>query len=191
MRKPLVIAAFVLVVGATAAYALASGARPGAPVVFLALTALTLGLSLLGLSRSAAALLAAPADKQVRVATGRRRKELEREKQSLLKALKELQFDHEMRKISDADYQEITAVYRARATRVMRQLDDNAAISASLAAAAPTAPSPTKASRSGTPGAATRPVRKPGKCGACGSANDRDAAFCKRCGGALDENAAR
>ena len=58
------------------------------------------------------------------VVTGRRRKELEREKQALLKALKELDFDHQMGKVSDKDFADISATYRARAIRVMRQLDD-------------------------------------------------------------------
>ena len=56
--------------------------------------------------------------------TGKRRKELEREKQSLLKALKELDFDHQMGKVSDKDFADISATYRARAIRVMRQLDE-------------------------------------------------------------------
>jgi hypothetical protein len=96
-------------------------------VVFLVLAGATLVVSVWLLARAATALLQEPAAEEVRVATGRRRKELEREKQGLLKALKELQFDHEMHKISESDYGEIVAVYRARATRVMRQLDEAAA----------------------------------------------------------------
>ena len=38
----------------------------------------------------------------------------------LLKALKELSFDHDMHKISTEDYEKIAAGYRARAVRVMR-----------------------------------------------------------------------
>ena len=56
------------------------------------------------LGHAARALLREPLAKEVARATGRRRKELEREKQALLKALKELELDHEMGKVSDSDY---------------------------------------------------------------------------------------
>ncbi len=107
-----------------AIYLFAGGARPGAPFVFFVLAAVALSGSLYLLSRAALSVMVEPQADEVRVASGRRRKELEREKQLLLKALKELAFDHEMHKISDADYQEIAAAYRARAVRIMRQLDE-------------------------------------------------------------------
>jgi hypothetical protein len=96
-----------------------------AAAVFLVLA--TCALAWVGwlLFRSARALTSEPAAADTARATGRRRKELEREKQMLLKALKELEFDHEMGKVSDADYREISGQYRARATRVLRALDQN------------------------------------------------------------------
>jgi len=51
------------------------------------------------------------------------RDELEREKKSLLKAMKEIDFDHEMGKMSDADAQELLRVYRSRALAVLKAID--------------------------------------------------------------------
>src|SRR4051812_14687496 len=75
--------------------------------VFLGIAAFTLA-AVVGLLLRAAAVLADDREivENVQV-TGRRKKELEREKALLLKALKELEFDHEMGKVSDADFREI------------------------------------------------------------------------------------
>jgi rRNA maturation endonuclease Nob1 len=51
-----------------------------------------------------------------------RLRELEREKQAVLKAIKEIELDYQMRKISEADYREMVERYRARALRVMGDL---------------------------------------------------------------------
>ncbi len=100
-----------------------SGKNSGSGL-FLALSMTLLVVTASLLFRAAVALFREPPAVEVAVATGRRRKELEREKQLLLKALKELEFDHEMRKVSDGDFTEISGAYRARAIRVMRLLDD-------------------------------------------------------------------
>ena len=51
------------------------------------------------------------------------RGELEREKKTLLKAIKEAEFDREMGKLSKADAEEMIAIYRARAIEVIKELD--------------------------------------------------------------------
>ena len=51
------------------------------------------------------------------------RGELEREKKTLLKAIKEAEFDREMGKLSKADADEMIGIYRARAIEVIRELD--------------------------------------------------------------------
>ena len=56
----------------------------------------------------------------------RTRAALEREKTLALRTLKELEFDRSMRKISEEDYSEMSARLRARATRIIRQLDAGA-----------------------------------------------------------------
>ncbi len=96
----------------------------GAAIAALLLAALSLLLVLWLLQRTANSILHEPPTETQR-ATGRRRKELEREKQDLLKAIKEIQFDHEMHKLSDEDFHALTATYRGRALRVMRQLDES------------------------------------------------------------------
>jgi hypothetical protein len=52
-----------------------------------------------------------------------KREELEREKRSLLKAIKEIEFDREMGKMSDTDAAEILRVYRGHAIEVIKALD--------------------------------------------------------------------
>src|SRR5205823_7628875 len=55
---------------------------------------------------------------------GRRtRVALEREKLLALRSIKELEFDRAMGKLSEADWQEMSTRLRARATRLIRQLD--------------------------------------------------------------------
>ena len=49
-------------------------------------------------------------------------RELEREKQVVLKAIKEIELDYQMRKISEPDYREMIERYRTRALRVMGDL---------------------------------------------------------------------
>ena len=50
-------------------------------------------------------------------------RELEREKQLVLKAIKEIEFDYQMRKISERDYREMVERYRNRAMRLISELD--------------------------------------------------------------------
>lgn len=52
------------------------------------------------------------------------RGELEREKRTLLKAIKEAEFDHLMGKLSDADAEKMIQNYRARAIQVIRELEE-------------------------------------------------------------------
>ncbi len=58
------------------------------------------------------------------------RGELEREKRTLLKAIKEAEFDHQMGKLSKADADAMIAQYRARAIIIIKQLDTASATEA-------------------------------------------------------------
>ena len=51
------------------------------------------------------------------------RAELEHEKRALLKAIKEIEFDHQLGKMSDEDAQELIRVYRTRAIEIIKALD--------------------------------------------------------------------
>lgn len=48
---------------------------------------------------------------------------LEDEKNSLLRALKDLEYEHEVGKIADADYERLERAYRMRAKQVLAELD--------------------------------------------------------------------
>jgi hypothetical protein len=100
--------------------------------------------------------------------TNRRRAELERDKALVLRSIKELEFDHQMKKVSDADFAEIGARLRTRAMTLIAELD-----------AAPVESEPQPPARVAVPVPATV------YCTACGTANDVDARFCKACGARL------
>ena len=54
----------------------------------------------------------------------RTRSALEREKLFVLRSIKELEFDRAMGKVSEADFAEMAGRLRARALRVMQQLEE-------------------------------------------------------------------
>jgi len=59
----------------------------------------------------------------VPLAGGRARVAIEREKTLALRAIKDLEFDHAMGKVSDQDFAEMSGRLRTRAAGLMRQLD--------------------------------------------------------------------
>jgi rRNA maturation endonuclease Nob1 len=98
-----------------------------------------------------------------------------------LAALKEIEFDRETGKLSDADYQLLKTKYTAEALEAMREepvaeSDDVEALVAARARAlrfAPTTTSPVVSALSGATLAA---------CPACGPRPEPDARFCSSCG---------
>jgi hypothetical protein len=177
------LAACVVLGVAVATYSFATTGHAAASSVFLGLAATVLGLICWVLLRAARALVEEPAPIEVARVTGRRRKELEREKQSLLKALKELEFDHEMGKVSDPDFREIGGQYRARAMRVLRQLDEAGADYGTLVERelkARLAAGQKDSQKEAAPKPRPQPERN--QCADCGTDNDVDAVFCKKCG---------
>ena len=110
----------------------------------------------------------------------RSRAAVEREKTLVLRSIKELEFDRAMGKVSEADFEEMGRRLRARAIRLMKQLDVEAVdflavIERELAERLGRPPEPVAAAG----GAAQR------TCAGCGTANDGDARFCKSCGATL------
>ena len=67
--------------------------------------------------------LVSPHDDRTAMVGERTRAALEREKLLTLRSLKELEFDRAMGKVSDEDFRDMTSRLRARAMRLMRQLD--------------------------------------------------------------------
>jgi hypothetical protein len=112
----------------------------------------------------------------------------EEQKQAVLRALKDLEFERSVGKISEEDYRELVAKYRAEAKRLLRILDVDAgprrAHVESLVAK--------RLRRAGFQGteaedADGRDEGAPGDaaacaCASCGTMNDEDAIFCKKCG---------
>ena len=122
----------------------------------------------------------------------RQRAALERDKALVLRSIKELEFDRAMGKLSQKDFDEMSARLRARALTLMRQLDAGPqgfteAIERDLRArlassgAAPATPDTERASKFEPPA----PIADAAACGACGVTNDADAVFCKKCGSRL------
>jgi hypothetical protein len=105
----------------------------------------------------------------------RTRAALEREKGLALRALKELEFDRKMGKLSEEDFREMSTRLRARATRLMKQLDAGAGYRARIEA--------DLAKRLGEKEGEKTVVQPSARtCAACATANDTDARFCKKCG---------
>jgi hypothetical protein len=109
----------------------------------------------------------------------RTRAALEREKLFVLRSIKELEFDRAMGKLSENDFQEMSGRLRARAARLIRQLDAGAGYRAQVER--------DLVKRLG----GTTEVKEPAAagaarfCGQCGAARDEDAKFCKQCGAKL------
>lgn len=164
----------------------------GPPLVMLAIGGVTLALAGLAAWRTLNPLVDPSAVERMTAPTepGRIR-DLQREKVSVLKAIKEVDADFQMRKISESDYEEMTRRYRNRALRIIRELEIGDDVRAliehelkSRLAAAGDAPAPKSAALPDAP-----PPEGPlggFACDACGASNDSDARFCKKCGKALN-----
>ena len=121
------------------------------------------------------------------------------EKATLLRTLKELEFERDMGKISDQDFDALNTRYRERAKAVMRSLDTElgdfhkqavALVEKELAKVSEQKPEKKSAKNSAAagdgqkkPNAEAAPAAR--VCGACQIENDSDAMFCKKCGKAL------
>lgn len=109
------------------------------------------------------------------ISTGAR-ETLEREKLLTLRALKDLEFDKAMGKVSAADATPMEARLRDRAMAIMRDLDGRAALRARI--------EQELAARQATTQATGHGPQATGLC-SCGTPNDADARFCKNCGAKL------
>jgi hypothetical protein len=133
----------------------------------------------------------------------------EEQKRAVLRALKDLDYERSVGKISEEDYHEYSARYRAEAKRLIRDLDENLAearkqvereverrVSKLQRAADVEEPSSDKPEQTATVEATSSPeheapvaqktARKPlRECTACHIKNELDARFCKGCGAAM------
>ena len=174
--------------------------RLGPPLVMIALGGMTLALAGAALWRVIDPLTRPDVAAAAGQRTSRRLRELEREKQLVLKAIKEIELDFQMRKIAERDYREMVERYRARALRLITEIeagdDFRSLIERELAIRLKTtgagaarvetaAEAPDASPAVASPRAAEPASADLHRCGACQTANDADARFCKGCGAKL------
>jgi len=154
-------------------------ARPSDPVGAILLTLAIVAAGLVGLTTyNTIAPLTRKEFKEATVMAGSRsRAAVEREKILVLRAIKELEFDQAMGKVSDGDFDEMGRRLRSRAIRLMKQLDVKSVDYAALIERELQGRLGTAVETSGS-----LAVNDGGVCGSCRTANDRDAHFCKGCG---------
>lgn len=115
----------------------------------------------------------------------------EEQKQAVLRALKDLEYERSVGKISEEDYQELSRRYRAEAKALLLMVDRD--LRPALAQAeALLAKRLSAAGVSAVPADAAHPSVEPAtaqtlECTKCKAQNDPDARFCKSCGQALAE----
>jgi hypothetical protein len=168
---------------ATATVVVATG-QSAASILLLSLTVVSAAFVGLAVYRTLAPLVAPEIIETPTLLGGRTRAALERDKALVLRSIKELEFDYAMKKVAQADYDEMAGRLRARAIRLMRQLEAaegyrsviEKEVEARLVAAGvePRIESAAKAT--------TLPEDATVACGSCDTLNDPDARFCKNCG---------
>ena len=166
-------------IGATIVVFMSRGQTPAA-IILLSLTIFTAAGMGVAAWRTLSPIAETDDITSVPIVGGRTRAGLEREKALVLRSIKELEFDQAMGKVSDKDFAEMSTRLRARAGRLIHQLDAGAGyrelIDKEVATRVGVAPAPVE-----------RPAATPQKqCGSCGTVNEPDARFCKRCGANLE-----
>ncbi|MEP7116590.1 MAG: zinc ribbon domain-containing protein [Acidobacteriota bacterium] len=169
------------------AVVLVSNGRSTSSIVVLSLTVVAASLVATAAFRSLSPLVSPEDLVPDAPAGGRTRAALEREKALVLRSIKEVEFDHAMRKTAAADYEEMRDRLKVRAVGLLRQLDSagfRAAIERDLAARTPAtplaAPIAFATATAATPAQATSRA-----CPSCHQANASDARFCTGCGAAF------
>jgi hypothetical protein len=163
-------------IGATITVFLSRGQSPAA-VILLSLTVFAAAAVGIAALRTVMPLTSKARPDDAQVLGGRTRAVLERDKALVLRSIKELEFDRAMGKVSEKDFAEMSGRLRARATRLMRQLDAGAGYREQI-------------DREIEKRLGKSPVvAAAGMCASCGTKNDVDAKFCKGCGKAMEPRA--
>jgi hypothetical protein len=192
-------------IGATIAVFMARGESPAA-VIMISLTIFAAAAVGIAALRTFLPLTQRSSVAGPRMLGGRTRAALEREKTLLLRSIKELEFDRAMGKVSEKDFTEMSGRLRARAARLMRQLDAGAGYRSEIereiakrigeVPAGSTKQDPAyAAAKRDLAYAADKPSDDVGRvlpsrpandCASCHTANDPDARFCKHCGHSME-----
>lgn len=160
--------------GATVVVFVSQGQTP-AGVILLSLTIFAAALVGFAAWRTLAPLAGADDMAAPQILGGRTRAALEREKALVLRAIKDLEFDHAMGKVSDKDFSEMTARLRVRAAGLLRQLDAGVGYRETIE----------KEIEKRVARGADKVRPAANACPGCSTPNDADARFCKHCGATL------
>jgi hypothetical protein len=119
---------FFLLAGMLAATAVVfvSAGQTLAGILALSATVIATAFVGLGMYRMLQPLVEPEWSEQPDMVGGRMRAALEREKFLVLRSIKELEFDFAMGKVAQADFDEMATLLRARAIRLLRELDAGA-----------------------------------------------------------------
>ena len=172
-------------VGATIVVFLSEGQTP-AGIVLLSLV--IFGAAAVGIAawRMFSPLAGANEPAGPQIFGGRTRAALEREKTLVLRSIKDLEFDHAMRKVSDKDFSEMSARLRSRAAGLIGQLDAGTsyrqAIEAEIEKRVGPKPEIKTAAVAPAIAVAATEEKRTKICLSCCTQNDPDARFCKGCG---------
>ena len=167
---------------AATAVVLVSSGRTMSSIIVLSLTVVASSLVAVAAYQALGPLFAPAMPVEEAPAEGHARQALEREKALVLRSIKELEFDHAMRKTATADFEEMRDRLRRRAVGLIQQLDASgyrAAVERDLAQRE----APGGGAVVAAPAAA--PATGGTACASCQTTNDADARFCKQCGAAL------
>lgn len=180
--------ALVILAAATAAIIASRGASvQGMVMTFLIIA--TAGTAGFAVFRMLQPLVRADAGDRTVMVGRRTRTSLERQKMLILRAIKELEFDHAMKKVSDADFQEMTARLRNRAAGIIRQLEAGDGYREEIErelrsrlARTPMPAVPAEPATTDAPSTSEERLAAGVTCATCETINESDARFCKACG---------
>ncbi len=147
-----------------------AGVEPDAPTAGLSVVAAALVYLIARLWAVADALARSETDAVLLAGAGLGRssyRELLEEKRRVLSAIKELDFDHAMGKLSDEDYDAVRRRYEQRAAQTLAALERPEALHPWARALAR---------------GEVAPAAAPATCAGCGRPVEADARFCKHCG---------
>jgi zinc-ribbon domain len=170
---------------ATATVVVATGQSP-ANIIILSLTVVAVSFVGLGAYRILQPLVSTSDIDTPPLIGGRTRIALDREKQLVMRSIKELEFDFAMGKMSQADFDEMGGRLRRRAVGLMRQLDEGGGYREQIEREVERRLKEMDGAE--MPASATAEASEPAEtmeCSQCGTVNDPDARFCKSCGNRL------
>ena len=167
--------------GATLVVFLSRGQTP-AGIILLSLTIFSAAIVGVAAWRTLAPFTGVDVRRDRLVIGGRTRAAIEREKTLALRSIKNLEFDRAMGKVSQKDFDEMSARLRSRAARLIGQLDAGAGYRNEIEKEIARRIGDNAEEPGPTSGKGTRVAVSTRACPACSKDNDIDAQFCKHCG---------